>query len=88
MNNTIIYSGGTTNAIFTLTPPTAGYIGQTFNIYSTGNFTIKVNSGYSFNTMMGKSTYLNGNNGPTIAAYNQGIFKYAGDTNGVRWVYY
>jgi len=87
MNNTIIYSG-TTNAIFTLTPPIAGYIGQTFNIYSTVNFTIKVSSGYSFNTIMGKGTFLNGNNGPTIVAYTQYIFKYAGDTNSVRWVYY
>ena len=87
MNNTIIYTG-TTNAIFTLTPPASGYIGQTFNIYSTVNFTIKVSSGYSFNTIMGKGTFLNGNNGPTIVAYTQYIFKYAGDTNSVRWVYY
>ena len=89
MSNTIIYTG-TANATITLPIPASPstFIGQTFTIYATGNFTIKVNCGTSGSMMLGKGLFLNGNNGPIMPAYNVYTFKYAGDTNTVRYVYY
>ena len=88
MRNIIIYTG-TINATFILPVPPVSMLYQTFMIFSTGQFIIKVNCGFSFNYMLGRGLLLNGNNGPTIPLSNVYTFKFVNESNNVvRYVYY